>query len=99
MPITVTAQKHIEITSVLLAVAITSVALRFVAHRRARTELRIDDWTLLIALALVSAMYAEGIVCESFSSIVSQYALTGFSCQGSSLEVLENTSQSSRRQK
>lgn len=56
-------QKHIKITSSLFALAIATVLLRFLARRRAKLHLGIDDWTLLTALALVLCIYIEGLVC------------------------------------
>lgn len=60
------ATKHIAITSILLALATTAVAFRFLTHRRVGTKPGIDDWTLLAALALVFAIYVEGLVCKFF---------------------------------
>ncbi len=68
MSIPTAARKHIQVTTILLFLAITAVAFRFVAHRRARTEPGIDDWTLLAALAFVFAIYVEGLVCKSRTS-------------------------------
>lgn len=58
------ARKHVEITTTLLLLAIITVYLRFIARRRERVALGPDDWTLLAALALVFAIYVEGLVCE-----------------------------------
>lgn len=65
MSIAAGARKHIEVTTILLVLAITSVVFRFIAHRRARITPGLDDWTLLVALALVCTLYVEGLVCES----------------------------------
>ncbi|KAL8764111.1 MAG: hypothetical protein Q9184_000253 [Pyrenodesmia sp. 2 TL-2023] len=63
------ASKHIGITSILLALAIITVAFRFLAHRRTRTEPGIDDWTLCVALALVFGIYVEGLIWVLFGGI------------------------------
>lgn len=56
--------QHIQITSVLLFLAIVTTYLRFIARRRARLEFRADDWTLLVAVIVVFAIYIEGLVCK-----------------------------------
>lgn len=66
MTIAAGGRRHIQITSILFAVAIITVLFRFVSHRRARTSPRADDWTLLAAVAFVFAVYVEGLVCMLF---------------------------------
>lgn len=58
------ARRHIAVTSSLIVLASITVLLRFVSRKRARVRLGTDDWTLLISLTLVLAIYIEGLVCK-----------------------------------
>ncbi|KAL8957986.1 MAG: hypothetical protein Q9193_004867, partial [Seirophora villosa] len=69
MTIAAGGQRHIQITSILFAVAIITVLFRFVSHRRARTSPRADDWTLLAAVAFVFAVYVEGLVWVVYGGV------------------------------
>ncbi|KAL8805633.1 MAG: hypothetical protein Q9200_005356 [Gallowayella weberi] len=58
---------HIKVTSGLFGIAIVTVILRFIARRRARLDFGADDWTLLVALALVFLVYVEGLICKHWT--------------------------------
>ncbi|KAL8933472.1 MAG: hypothetical protein Q9216_006349 [Gyalolechia sp. 2 TL-2023] len=60
---------HIEVTSSLLALTIITVLFRLLARRRAKLHIGIDDWTLLVALALVFSTYIVGLVWVLFGGV------------------------------